>query len=204
MSDRSRGTTLERLCSSSPGPLEGQGRAGSLCNFSARYFAQLFGPTLVSMVGCPPTRMEGAPPQGRRRGACWCRGLWGQQPRRRGVPSPWSTDSRNCGVLLPAFFGPAQRRIDLCRASVERPGSQLGQANRNLTSMRTYVRARVRFTLTEHDPERAWIVRGGQHCTVSLEDGVEFFAWAHEQWPAPRWSIELAPGQLAPAWPPFR
>jgi hypothetical protein len=29
-----------------------------------------------------------------------------------------------------------------------------------------------------------------------LEDGASFVEWAHPQWPAPRWSVELDPGQL--------
>jgi hypothetical protein len=58
-----------------------------------------------------------------------------------------------------------------------------------------------RFTVTEHDPDRPWIVLASEHRTIKLADGLHFFAWAHEQWPAPRWSVELDPGQLAPAWP---
>ena len=57
------------------------------------------------------------------------------------------------------------------------------------------------FTITEHDPDRPWIVRGHDRHTVTLEDGVEFFAWAGEQWPAPRWSVQLDPWQLTPKWP---
>ena len=33
---------------------------------------------------------------------------------------------------------------------------------------------------------------------VTLDDGVSFFKWAHEHWPAPRWSVELDPWQLSP------
>jgi hypothetical protein len=55
------------------------------------------------------------------------------------------------------------------------------------------------FTLTEHDPERPWIVVGPQeHRTVELNEGVQFFAWARVQWPPPRWSIQLDPWQLSP------
>jgi hypothetical protein len=56
------------------------------------------------------------------------------------------------------------------------------------------------FTLTEHDLEHPWIVLGSEHRTITLEDGVGFFEWAREQWPAPRWTIELDPWQLSPAW----
>ena len=55
-----------------------------------------------------------------------------------------------------------------------------------------------RFTATEHDPERPWIVRGQDHCTVTLDDGLQFFAWAAEQFPPPRWTVELDPFQLGP------
>jgi hypothetical protein len=65
--------------------------------------------------------------------------------------------------------------------------------------MRTYVRIRTyRFALTEHDPERPWIVRAQDVQTVTLADDASFFAWAHEHWPAPQWSVELDPWQLAP------
>ena len=33
---------------------------------------------------------------------------------------------------------------------------------------------------------------------MKLEDDASFFEWAAEHWPAPRWSVELDPGQLAP------
>ena len=55
------------------------------------------------------------------------------------------------------------------------------------------------FTLTEYDPERPWIVVARhEHHTVELEEGVAFFAWARDQWPPPRWSIQLDPWQLSP------
>ena len=57
------------------------------------------------------------------------------------------------------------------------------------------------FTITEHDLEEPWIVLGSEHRRVTLDDGVAFFVWAAEQWPAPRWTVELDPWQLAPAWP---
>jgi hypothetical protein len=34
------------------------------------------------------------------------------------------------------------------------------------------------YTVTEHAPERPWIIRSREHRTVELEDGDEFFAWA--------------------------
>jgi hypothetical protein len=56
------------------------------------------------------------------------------------------------------------------------------------------------YTLTEHDPAKPWLIVGQEHRTVELDDGVDFFAWAGEQWPAPRRSVQLDPRQLAP-WP---
>jgi hypothetical protein len=56
------------------------------------------------------------------------------------------------------------------------------------------------YTLTEHDPTRPWIVVASERQTVKLEDGTNFFEWAHQEWPAPRWSVELDPGQLT-RWP---
>jgi hypothetical protein len=54
-------------------------------------------------------------------------------------------------------------------------------------------------TLAEHDRDLPWIVVSQEHRTVTLDDTVNFHAWAAEQWPAPQWTIELEP-QL-PEWP---
>jgi hypothetical protein len=54
------------------------------------------------------------------------------------------------------------------------------------------------FTTTEHDPDRSWMVLASEHRTIKLPDGLDFFTRAYEQWPAPRWSIELDPWALAP------
>jgi hypothetical protein len=55
------------------------------------------------------------------------------------------------------------------------------------------------FTLTEHVPERPWIVIGQEYRAVVLDDGVNFFEWAHRRWPEQRWTIALDPWQLSPA-----
>ena len=57
------------------------------------------------------------------------------------------------------------------------------------------------FTITEHDSERPWLALSSERRSVELPDGVEFFAWARERWPAPRWSVQLDPWQLSPARP---
>jgi len=57
------------------------------------------------------------------------------------------------------------------------------------------------FTITEYDPDRPWMVLWREHRTIKLPDGRDFFAWTREQWPAPRWSVELDPWQLAPKCP---
>lgn len=54
------------------------------------------------------------------------------------------------------------------------------------------------FTITEHDPDRPWMVLSSEHREIKLPDGQNFFAWAHEHWPEPRWSIDLDPFDLAP------
>jgi hypothetical protein len=43
----------------------------------------------------------------------------------------------------------------------------------------------------------ARVVGRGQR-TVQLEDGADLFSWAREQWPEPRWTVELDPWQLSP------
>jgi hypothetical protein len=55
------------------------------------------------------------------------------------------------------------------------------------------------YTVTEYDPQRPWIVVGTSHGQVTLPDDSNFFAWAHENWPAPRWGVQLDPWQLSPS-----
>ena len=42
------------------------------------------------------------------------------------------------------------------------------------------------FTVTEHDPDRPWMVLASEHRPIKLPDGMDFFSWAREHWPAPR------------------
>jgi hypothetical protein len=42
------------------------------------------------------------------------------------------------------------------------------------------------YMLTEHDPERRWLVIGRVHRTVTLDDGENFFEWARQEWPEPQ------------------
>jgi hypothetical protein len=58
-----------------------------------------------------------------------------------------------------------------------------------------------RYTLTEHDPHRPWLVVRQTHRTFALDDGVIFFDWAHDEWPAPRWSFTLDPWGVSPQRP---
>jgi hypothetical protein len=72
-----------------------------------------------------------------------------------------------------------------------------------LTPRGTYVRClNYRFTITEHDATRPWIVVGSEHRTITLEEAENFYRRAREQWPGPRWTVELDP-QLS-AWPQER
>jgi hypothetical protein len=58
------------------------------------------------------------------------------------------------------------------------------------------------FTLSEHDPERPWIVRSIAQETVALPDGTDFGEWAREHYPAPRFSVQQDPWQLGrELWP---
>jgi hypothetical protein len=52
------------------------------------------------------------------------------------------------------------------------------------------------YTVTEHDPEQPWLVIGREPHAVTLDADENFFVWAHERWPEPRWSVELDPFQL--------
>ena len=53
-----------------------------------------------------------------------------------------------------------------------------------------------RFTVTEHDPDRPWIVLGVEQQTVELDESADFYSWAHEQWAASRFTVQLDPWQL--------
>lgn len=64
----------------------------------------------------------------------------------------------------------------------------------------TFVRE-YSYTVTEHDLERPWIVRGREHQTVRLDDGVEFFEWAQHEWPSRRYTVTLDPWELSPGRP---
>ena len=58
-----------------------------------------------------------------------------------------------------------------------------------------FVRA-YSFTVTEHDSDRPWIVLDVEHRTVELDEGADFYGWAHEQWDASRYTVQLDPWQL--------
>ena len=40
---------------------------------------------------------------------------------------------------------------------------------------------------------------GRKHQTVKLDTGTNFFDWAHEHRPEPRWTVDLDLWQLSPA-----
>jgi len=52
------------------------------------------------------------------------------------------------------------------------------------------------YTVTEHDLEQRWLVVGRGRHAVTLDADENFFVWARERWPEPRWSVELDPYQL--------
>jgi hypothetical protein len=66
---------------------------------------------------------------------------------------------------------------------------------------RPYRHREYGFTVTEHDPDRPWVVLGSEHHTVTLDDGLEFFKWSSQSWPRSRWTVELDPWQLSPRRP---
>jgi hypothetical protein len=49
------------------------------------------------------------------------------------------------------------------------------------------------FELVEHDAECPWIVVRQERRTVTLDEGVNFFAWARGAWPNGRYSVQLDP-----------
>ena len=55
----------------------------------------------------------------------------------------------------------------------------------------------VRYVLFERDPAKPWLVIDVSHRTIELPNVGEFADWARQQWPSPRYTVELDPGQTA-------
>jgi hypothetical protein len=49
------------------------------------------------------------------------------------------------------------------------------------------------FTLTEYDPDQPWIVISTGRDSIELPNGQDFYAWARERWPSPRYQAKLDP-----------
>lgn len=63
------------------------------------------------------------------------------------------------------------------------------------TETRTYVRCASTASRSLSVIRTApWTVLLSEHRTIKRPDGVNFCAWAHEQWPAPRWSVSSIRG----------
>jgi hypothetical protein len=58
-----------------------------------------------------------------------------------------------------------------------------------------------RFTATEHDTERPWIVVSTERRTIELPDGTDFITWSRDRWPPSPRTVHLDPWQLTPKWP---
>jgi hypothetical protein len=71
-------------------------------------------------------------------------------------------------------------------------------SNRPMLCEHTFVRV-LRFSVTEHDPAKPWIVVETTEHTAELAEEADFFAWAAERWPANRFTVQLAPWQLSPS-----
>jgi hypothetical protein len=54
-----------------------------------------------------------------------------------------------------------------------------------------------RYTVTEHEQNRPWIVVDQQRHSIDLEDAELFFDWAAENWPADRFTVVLDPCSLS-------
>jgi hypothetical protein len=53
------------------------------------------------------------------------------------------------------------------------------------------------YTVTEHDPERPWIVHDQRHETVRLDHGMSLFEWAAGQYPRERFTVAFDPWELS-------
>ena len=56
----------------------------------------------------------------------------------------------------------------------------------------------LRYTVTEYDPHRPWVMVSRTRGLVVALDAEDFPAWAARAWPAPRYTTEIEPGALRP------
>jgi hypothetical protein len=54
------------------------------------------------------------------------------------------------------------------------------------------------YTVSEHDPDRPWLVTDQRHETIELEDDTSFTEWAAGRYPRDRYTVELDPWSLSP------
>lgn len=54
------------------------------------------------------------------------------------------------------------------------------------------------YTVSEHNPNRPWLVTDQRHETVELEDSTSFTEWAGSRYPRDRYTVELDPWSLSP------
>jgi hypothetical protein len=54
-----------------------------------------------------------------------------------------------------------------------------------------------RYQVTEHDPERPWIILSTRTgLSLEAQDGYDFREKAGQEWPSDRYTVELEPGEL--------
>jgi hypothetical protein len=74
----------------------------------------------------------------------------------------------------------------------EAPGGQSASPRGSLTPPPDPVRE-YGYQLTEHDPDRPWVVVRSDHLTVTLADDQPFYEWAHKHWSEAQFTITLDP-----------
>ncbi len=58
---------------------------------------------------------------------------------------------------------------------------------------------RYGFQLTEHDPEKPWLIIDSRHEEIELADDESFFRWAAQNYPRERYSVDVDPWTLSPS-----
>jgi hypothetical protein len=56
----------------------------------------------------------------------------------------------------------------------------------------------LRYTVTEYDPQRPWVMVSRTRGLAVDLDAEDFPAWAARAWPATRYTTEIEPGALRP------
>jgi hypothetical protein len=110
--------------------------------------------------------------------------------RRTGASLPGTLASPGTGLTPAGCPELQEQRLDRL---LQRPSPVPSWAHTNIRSMRRYG-----FHLTEHHPEKPWLIISSRHEEVELPDHESFFEWSAKNYPRERYSVDVDPWTLSP------